>query len=405
MRRAIPNPAARDPRGGRAHGRGGSALAYVIVSMVAMLAFASLAVDMGHVYVVRSELRLAADAAARFGVTGLKSGVAAAQAYAVDAANDNKSDGEPVVIDPATDVEFARWDKQRRTYTPLTGSDRASANALRVTARRTAATGRAVPLLFARVLGKTSHDVEVSAVAYIEPPEPAGIIGYTGITLQNNTFIGGYNSATNRNPTSATANSVGNLASNGTILGGINNQLTGAVLLGPSSPNVIGISVGGVTTHLTEPLVPPADPPWNPVINPGGIPQSYAVGGNVVLPGGRYTFTSLTVNGSLSFSGPATLTVNGPIMVAGSLLAYDLIPGNLKIYQIGGNDFGDGTVNGMNVVADIVAPTCDFLARNNLTFRGRMVMKSIELKNNGDIYYDVALGTSNGPGPLIVTVR
>ena len=40
--------------------RRGSALAYVMASMVALLAFPSLAVDMGHVYLVRSELRLAA---------------------------------------------------------------------------------------------------------------------------------------------------------------------------------------------------------------------------------------------------------------------------------------------------------------------------------------------------------
>lgn len=373
--------------------------------MVAMLAFASLAVDMGHVYVVRSELRLAADSAARYGVTGFKTGIATAQAYAVDAADDNKSDGVPVMIDPETDVEFGLWNKQTRTYTALAGAARSSANALRITARRTAANGRAVPLLFARVLGKTSQDVEASAIAYIEPTMPPGIIGYSNIKVQNNTSIAGYNSATNRNPTASTATLVGNVGSNGSISGGTNNNVNGTILLGPSAPNVTGFGVSGSTTRLTTSLVPPADPAWNPVINPGGVPQDYNVSGNVVLPGGNYTFTSLTVNGSLRFSGPATVTVNGPIMIAGSLLAYDLIPGNLRIYQINNNDFGDGTANGMRIVADVMAPTSDFFARNNIDFFGRLVVKSIELLNNAEIYYDVALGGSTGVGPTIVTVR
>jgi Flp pilus assembly protein TadG len=373
--------------------------------MVALLAFASLAVDIGHVFVVRSELRLAADAAARFGVTGLKSGVATAQAYAVDAADDNKSDGEPVTLDPANDIEFGLWNKQTRTYTALSGAARSGANALRVTARRTAANGSPVSLLFARVLGKTSHDVEASAVAYIEPNEPAGIIGYNGVRLNNNAFIAGYNSATTRTPTQSTATTAGIIASNGAISGGTNNTLRGTILLGPSAPSVVGIGVSGSTTYLTTPLVPPADPVWNPVVNPGGVPQNYTASGNVVLPGGTYTFTSLTVNGTLSFSGPATVTVNGPIMVGGSLLAYDLVPANLRIYQINNNDFGDGTANGMKLVADVIAPTSDFLVKNNLDFFGRLVVNSIEIWNNADIYYDVALGTSTGTGPVIVTVR
>ena len=103
------------------------------------LAFASLAVDFGHVYVVKSELRAAADAAARYGVTGIEGGVTTAQNYAVDAANDNTADGTAVVIDPATDVEFLSWNKSNGTYTVLSGAARSTANALRVTARRTVA--------------------------------------------------------------------------------------------------------------------------------------------------------------------------------------------------------------------------------------------------------------------------
>src|SRR5688500_9365250 len=83
--------------------RRGSALLYVTVSMTVLLGFASLAVDLGHVYVVRSELQLAADAAARYGATGLEVGVATAVARATDAADDNTSDGVAVQLNPDTD--------------------------------------------------------------------------------------------------------------------------------------------------------------------------------------------------------------------------------------------------------------------------------------------------------------
>ena len=387
--------------------RGGSALVYITAAMVALLAFASLAVDLGHVYVVRSELQLAADAAARYGVTGLAAGVSTAQGYAVDAANDNKADGTTVTLNTATDVEFCNWDKATRTYSVLAGAARSGANALRVTARRTSTNGGAVQLLFARVIGVSSFDVQASSIAFVDYPTPSGIVGFSSITLNNNAFIAGYNSATDTNPTTSSATSAGNLSSNGAIFGGNNNTLNGSVTLGPSAPNVSGVNVSGSTNRLGANLTPPADAAWAPATNPGGVPQNYVASGNVTLPGGTYWFTSLNVYGSLSFSGPATLIVNGDVDVNGSLLAYNLIPGNLKINQIGTHVFGDddGSGNNLNIVADISGPNSTFVANNNLEFRGRIVMKSITLKNNAEIYYDVALGGATGGGATIVTVR
>lgn len=380
-------------------------MVYVVVAMTALLGFASLAVDLGHVYVVRSELQLAADAAARYGAAGLETGVAAAVARAVDAADDNTSDGMPVKIDPAADVELGLWNKQTRTFTPLLGDARAAADAVRVTARRTAANGGGVQLLFARVLGKTSQDVLARSVARLERRPASGIIGLDGITFKNNTFVGGYNAASDRNPTEATATALGGLASNGPIVGGINNTISGGVLLGPSAPNVTGMSVSVPVDRLSAPLEAPPLPAWDPAPNPNGLPQVYSASGNVTLPGGTYWFTSLSVRGNLRFAGPATLVVNGPVLVSGSMYAYDTLPTNLKVYQLGSHEFGDDDINGVDVVADILAPQADFLARNNLRFRGRMVMRSITLLNNADIFYDVTLGNPGGGGPRVTTVR
>jgi hypothetical protein len=377
----------------------------VTASMVALLAFVSLAVDLGHVYVVRSELQTAADAAARYGVTGIEWGVSTAQDYAVSAASENKSDGVGVVIDPNTDIEFGKWDRAARTFTVLTGSARSGADALRVTARRTAATNNAVSLLFARVLGKTSQDVRAQSIAFIDKPPPRGITGLAGITFKNNTFVGSYNSATNTNPTQATAGSLAYVGSNGAITGGSNNVVSGSANLGPSAPNTVGITFSGATTRLSTPIETPFDPAWSPGTNPGGVPQNYTVSGTVTIPGGTYWFTSLTVKGTLKFSGAATLYVKGPIVVSGALYPFNMIPGNLRVYQIGNYDFGDDDINGADIVADVVAPGADFLARNNLKFRGRMIVNSIVLQNNGDFFYDVALGGSTGAGKLVTTVR
>jgi Flp pilus assembly protein TadG len=378
---------------------------YITAVMVALIAFASLAVDLGHVWVVRNELQVAADSAARYGVSGLAAGITSAQNNAVAAARDNKADGTAVVIDPTTDVDFIDWNKTTRTYTVLTGAARSGANALRVTCRRTAASGGGVQLLFARVIGRTSHNVEATSIAYIEPQPQAGIIGYSSVTVKNNTFIGAYNSASDRNPTEATASSAGSLLSNGAISGGTNNVMKGDVVLGPGAPAVGGFTVSGAVTHLGQALVPPADAPWTPAANPNGVPQAYSVNGNVTLPGGTYWFTSLTVKGTLTFSGPATVTVNGPILVSGALRAYDLIPANLKIYQRGTYDFGDDDVNGADIVADILAPGADFITRNNLQFRGRLIVHSIDIQNNADIFYDVSLGSGTGGTGRIMTVR
>jgi hypothetical protein len=227
-----------------------------------------------------------------------------------------------------------------------------------------------------------------------------------GIAMGTNTFVGSYNSGTTTAPTEATATSAGSLYSNGIISAANGSDLKGNVILGASAPNPVGFTVTGTTTHTTGPLATPAAAVWAPATNPGGIPQNYTASGNVTLPGGTYWFTSLTVNGTLTFSGPATLTVNGPVEVNGALRAYNLIPGNLKIYQIGSYTFADSDNNGNNIdlVADISAPSAAFSAKNNLTFRGRMIAASITVKNNADVYYDTALGGGNA-GPKVVTVR
>src|SRR5215203_5762975 len=114
----------------RANTRRGIALVYLSVVLLVLTAFCSLAVDLGRVQVAKGELRLAADAAARHGASGLASSPAVARANAVSAAADNRADGTTVGVDAALDVQLGTWDANTRTFTALPVAAEAGADAV-----------------------------------------------------------------------------------------------------------------------------------------------------------------------------------------------------------------------------------------------------------------------------------
>ena len=379
-------------RNNRRQFRRGAVLAYVSVAMLAFVGFVSLAVDVGRVRVVKRQLQQAADASARYSAAGLGQGVSVARSNAVSAAADNTADGTTVVVDPNADVQFGTWDGS--TFTVLTGSAQSQANAVRVTARRTAANGNAVPLFLAKIIGQSTCDVTASSVASINVPPPAGIVAYNGLTWHNNDFIGGYNSSVTTNPTQALADTNATVGTNAVLSGHTGDNIKADLLLGPGA-SVSGPTVWGSQRPQSVPLPLPTMPACTPQPNPGAIPAAYSASGNIVLPGGSYYFTSLSINGSLSFSGPATVYVNGNITISGSLPAYASVPGNLQVFQYGSHQLTDGG-NGATTVADIIAPLCDFSTQNNLRFCGRGVFNTITCQNNSEFFFDESLATQTG---------
>jgi hypothetical protein len=368
-------------------------LVYSIVVITALCALVSLGVDLGRVQVTKTELQRAADAAGRYAAAGISQGVTATEDRAIAAAAENTADGSPVALNRSADIEFGTWDASAKTFTPLTGAARSNANAMRITARRTAARGNAVPLLFAKVLGRETCDVSASSIALLTPGTPGGAVGLTGIIVRNSAFIASYNSSVTTTPTQAGANSNGGMASNGTISGQNNNLLKGTVTLGPGG-DINGVAVTGGTNHVPANIPAPDMPTWSPAANPGGISQNYTVNANTTLAGGTYWFTSLTLNKNLSFSGIATLIVNGNILLDGSLTAYNRIPSNLTVYQLGsGRTFCDDK-NNLDATAVIVAPGADFTAKNNFVIRGDMTFSSIDARNGFEMYYDESLSAA-----------
>ena len=226
----------------------GMVLIYVAVSMVVLIAFASLAVDLGRVRLAKSELRCTADATAMAGTASLLNGVTSAQTAASTFASANSVDGSSQTLDTTNDIEFGTWDTSTRTFAVLTGSSRASANAMRVTVRRTAARGNAIPLLFAQLTGRSTCDVTATAIAY-SPGRSVQLAGTSSITVQNNFFGGSYNSGTTTSPTHSTVLAGATAGSNGAITAGTNETLDSAIL-GPSGTS--NMSTTNATVRLTS---------------------------------------------------------------------------------------------------------------------------------------------------------
>src|SRR4051794_1759744 len=101
-----------------------------MVAMTTLCGVVSLAVDFGHVQLARTELHRAADAAARYAVTGLADNTYASKA--ITAANDNTSDGAPVSI-TAANVVKGNWDI---TKSPAFDATRGPVNAVKITATK-----------------------------------------------------------------------------------------------------------------------------------------------------------------------------------------------------------------------------------------------------------------------------
>jgi Flp pilus assembly protein TadG len=170
--------------------RRGAAIIYILFIMPVLIAFVSLAVDYAHVQTVRVELRRAAIAAARYGAVGLAQSGSIATQYAIAAAADNASDGQSIALTSA-DVELGEWDSAARTFTVTGGTG--PTNAVRVTARRTAARNTAVPLLFAQFLGQRAMDVQTACVAVYHPATTTNVT----ISATNDPYLAGEPDGTN----------------------------------------------------------------------------------------------------------------------------------------------------------------------------------------------------------------
>lgn len=167
----------------------GATLVLIAIVLVMLIAFAALALDVGHLYVVRNELHNAADAGALAGARRLLNSDGSvffgANDIAHTAAEANRADRVAVEVNWTngqnndSDVERGHWSFQTQTFTANPNDQMAlwwqipSAtldldvnfiNAVRVKARRE---NPQADSFFARILGFIGFDVYAEAVAYI----------------------------------------------------------------------------------------------------------------------------------------------------------------------------------------------------------------------------------------------
>jgi len=169
--------------------RRGAVVIYVVLMIVILLAFCSLAVDYGRVTTTKTELQRTSDAAARAGAMVISSGTTTVRTAAKSVASANKANGTSVVL-ADTDVLLGTWSSGAFTVTTT------NPNAVRVTSRRTQATGNAVPLLFASVIGLTGKDVTARSTAvYV-----SGVNVDVNVPATGNPWLAGMPDGTIANP-------------------------------------------------------------------------------------------------------------------------------------------------------------------------------------------------------------
>jgi hypothetical protein len=161
-----------------------------VILFLGLCALCSLAVDLGHVQLVKTELRRCADATAHDYIAlyniGGKTYANANGPLTYSAGNNSTSTG----IQPTVKVKWGQWDSATKTFTEGIGG--VGVMAVRVTASCTGADNNAVPLTFAAILGKSKIDVTAVSVAASITQAPATVT----VNATSNPYLAGMPSGT-----------------------------------------------------------------------------------------------------------------------------------------------------------------------------------------------------------------
>jgi hypothetical protein len=391
--------------------RRGMALVYIAVVATIFVGLMSLAVDYGRVQLAKTQLLDAADAAARAGVASIPSGVSTAQAVAIQAASENLADGTSVALD-ASDIEFGTWDASSKTFTVLTGAARSNANAMRVTARRTAATNNAIPLYFGAVVGQHSCDVHASAIAMIQQKHlPVGIIGLNSVSFVQSSLADSYSSSG-----AATSGYNARVMSNGDISYGGSTYIHGDATPGPGHSVTAGASkISGSTAPATTTIsAPPAlASPYSSTNNDNAsIPAGYVSGGNftlsggsVTIPPGNYYFNDFTMYGgsTLNVSGKVNIYIAGTLSMSQSAQTGNFAPSNLNFKVISSNAVDLSNSNDIRMT--LYAPLSDVSIGNSKQVYGSVVGKTLAISSSVQMHFDEDLLSSGTSSADITSVK
>lgn len=168
--------------------RRGVVIVLAAASLVTLLVFAALAVDVGYICALTVEQQNTADAAALAGAVALQEeDSSTAMERMRDVIARNQQDQGFLSLDDQV-IELGTWDSTDRTFTALDPDEwEEKAFAVRVVAARNHA-----PLFAAGIMGGASTDVRREAIAVGRRP-CEGFWGLTATRMSGNVRIDGYN--------------------------------------------------------------------------------------------------------------------------------------------------------------------------------------------------------------------
>ncbi len=398
--------------------RRGAVVVFVAVSILTLLLFASLAVDVGWICTLCAEMQNTADAGALAGAIALAeadSDSAIARAYEIVGRN-LKQLGYGSLDDQV--VEIGIWDSVNQEFTALDPAYWDDAFAVRVRARRPDA-----PLFFAAFAGKYSTDVWREAVAAGSGP-CEGIWGLEGVTV-GSVHTDSYNS-TEGAYVEATAYQKGDICSGrGVVIGG-SKEIEGEIMAGLGygvTVNGVAGYITGMTTSTLQGLTPPATDPGDLAysndnatigLTDGGVSPWKKSGWNLdmaandrlVIPPGKYFFDSIRLTGgaTLAITGPTTIYVRGEIdAIGGAFVNETEDPANLTILGLGPAVKISG---GASFFGAVVAPYAEVtLSGNDTGFYGAVIGQTVALKGDFDFHVDESLVWTKmftPPPPMLV---
>jgi hypothetical protein len=398
--------------------RRGVVAVLVAVSMVTILLFASLAVDVGWICALCTEMQNTADAGALAGAVALRqsdSDAAIARAYEILERN-LKQLGYGSLEDQV--VEIGIWDSVNQTFTALDPAQWNDAFAVRVRARRPDA-----PLFFAAIAGKYSTDVWREAVAAGSGP-CEGIWGLQGVTA-GSVHTDSYNS-TEGSYVEASANERGDICSGRgvTIMG--SKEIEGNIMAGFG----YGVTVNGGAGRITGMTTSNLQGVTPPYIDPSGVAFSHdnatigltdagrspwkktgwhldmAATDRLVIPPGEYYFDSIRLTGGavIAITGPTTIYVRGEIdAIGGAFVNETEDPANLTILSLGSTVKISG---GAGFYGAVVAPRAEVTLSGNQTgFYGAVIGETVALKGDFAFHVDESLAWTKmftPPPPMLV---
>ena len=350
---------------------------YLLISLVALLGFASLAVDYARVQMARTKILYAADAAARAAAMQIPNGVDAVQSAAMAIAGSNDADGTNIIVDPKTDIEIGTWDASARKFAVSDFNQ----NAVRITVNRTAARSTGIKLFFAGIFGSGTCDTKASAIAVFsaaansQPKYVKAFVGISSVNLDNGTSIDSLNSRNNGSVMSSGSINIGS----GTIVTKYAYLQNGAKL------NNAGKLAYGYTTYNPDPNFPATESAPDGAINLGNFVVARKT--TSTLKPGIYSVYDLTLEeySELQFSGESTIYVLNSITMASNSKLYSTETGTpAKSVQI--KLIGKAQVNVSDhawISAYCYGPSSVVALGESTQWDGWIVSRTLNVASNG----------------------